>query len=684
MNIWAWVEQAHEELRAQGQERLAHLLYKLPEAVCADQHAQVEALVPEALALARATRNPWLEIFVRHWHLQSRVLKRMEAGALAEAVSLVEFSHRPENRDCPQSVCTTQDLASCYTCADGPGYAPERLALAGETLQRLTPNWACFVCVSSEYAEALVDSGRHQEALDFLDTQERAVGTHQSTAKERQRLFRWRFWSLFHLGRYDQALSCAQKALDILDDIHLLDHARILKALALAALNRPDEAMDCLPSLEEVGSTVSFYEPMAITLERLVPLGTVANDLALDRVLRRFQRALQNNRVVRVALEMALRRARLALARGRRGSARRCLQEAEALLPQLRAPLNAPHQIAELRSQVGECVLALPETPDLVSVDPDPELALEVLLAAWKRWPGHSGLREMLIQALWQNEQSDLLLDLLREWCQQEPDNPQVVARLGEFLLSDNRQAELLQLCADGLATAAKADMTTQVLWLRARALQRLGRFQDARADLEAILELDPEVVNTRLLLAQVCLKLDDAAAGLRYLLEVLPLKADEVGPWDWDIMAHAAILDDWARLRHHAARLGLELQGSEGPVDERWELVYLRIREEDGSERDWFGQRTGPVTALVLQFPDIGSPNGHLDDRVVFDAAPLSDGGDDELKTFRVLAVRQRGQARCFVMEGVHPGEPLIDELRSALSPHMRIRDASSRDYQN
>jgi hypothetical protein len=67
----------------------------------------------------------------------------------------------------------------------------------------------------------------------------------------------------------------------------------------------------------------------------------------------------------------------------------------------------------------------------------------------------------------------------------------------------------------------------------------------------------------------------------------------------------------------------------------------------------------------------------------VVFDATPLSDGGDDELKTFRVLAVRQRGQARCFVMEGVHPGEPLIDELRSALSPHMRIRDASSRDYQ-
>lgn len=682
MNVWAWVEQAYEELRSQGQERLAYLLYRLPEAVCADEHAQVEALVPEALGLARATRNPWLEIFVRHWHLQSRVLKRMEGAALAEAVSLVEFSHRPENRDCPQSVCTTQDLASCYSCADGPGYAPERLALAGETLQRLNPSWNCFICVSGEYAEALVDSGRYQEALDFLATQERQVGLNKDTAKERQRLFRWRFWSLFHLGRYNEALNCAEKALEILDEIHLVNHARILKALALSALNRPDEATDCLPSLAEVGSTVSFYGPMASTLERLVPLGRVSNDLALDRVLRRFQRDLQGNRVVRVAFEMALRRARLALARERKGTARQCLEEAEAMLAELRTPLQAPLQIAELRSQLGDCAVVLSESPDLLVVDPDPELALEILAAAWERWPGHPKLRDLLIRALWQTEQSDRLLRVLQEWFQKEPDNPQAVGRLGEFLLAENRLAELLELCAGGLTGKAQTELTTDYLWLRARGLRRLRRLQEARADLEAIIELDPGVVNTRLLLAEVCLKLNDPAAGLKSLFEVVRLQGDEVGPWDWDIMTHATILDDWATLRRHAARLEIELQGSEGPVDERWEFLRLRIREEDGSERDWFGQRTGPVSAIVLQFPDIGSPKGHLNDRVVFDAEPLTPGGDDDLKTFQVLSIKERGQARTFVMEGVHPGEPFIQELRAALSPEMRIRDASSEEY--
>ncbi len=53
----------------------------------------MDATYPEALALAREARNPWLEVFVRHWNLQSRVLHRHEvADWMSEAVSLLQFT----------------------------------------------------------------------------------------------------------------------------------------------------------------------------------------------------------------------------------------------------------------------------------------------------------------------------------------------------------------------------------------------------------------------------------------------------------------------------------------------------------------------------------------------------------------------------------------------------------------
>ncbi len=168
MDLWAWVNQAEEALKAAGQGRLAELLEKLPEYTCDNRHTQVDAIYPEALALAKASGRPWVEVFVRHWNLQSRILHRYEvADWMEEAVSLVEFAHREETRDCPQSMCVTQDLVSCYGNIDGPGYAPERLSATEETLARIDATWPCFTCISSEHAEALIDDGRPEEALAF-------------------------------------------------------------------------------------------------------------------------------------------------------------------------------------------------------------------------------------------------------------------------------------------------------------------------------------------------------------------------------------------------------------------------------------------------------------------------------------------------------------------------------------
>ena len=91
MDIWRWLTEAQRGLMRRGHVRLARALDELPSLVVDEEHDAVDALVAEALPLARAADNPWLEVFVRHWALQSRVLHRYEArehiAALREEVA---------------------------------------------------------------------------------------------------------------------------------------------------------------------------------------------------------------------------------------------------------------------------------------------------------------------------------------------------------------------------------------------------------------------------------------------------------------------------------------------------------------------------------------------------------------------------------------------------------------------
>ena len=149
MDIWAWVQSKKRALRAAGHVRLATIMTRLPTLVCDMKHEQAESLVPEGLVLARQLDEPWIEIFLRHWLMQSRVLDRRQGRAnLEECVELLELAHRDNNRECPQSVCVVQDFANCYGIADGPGYADDRLRVSAETLARIDPTWPCFRCIS--------------------------------------------------------------------------------------------------------------------------------------------------------------------------------------------------------------------------------------------------------------------------------------------------------------------------------------------------------------------------------------------------------------------------------------------------------------------------------------------------------------------------------------------------------
>lgn len=126
MDIWQWVSEAVTDLQESGQPSLATILNRLSEAALAHRYEEADALAYEALGLARSLGGSWLQVFIWQWHLQARVATLGEgASALAEAVSALEAAHRDETRDCPQAVCTVQDLAICYSRTDGMGWAPE-------------------------------------------------------------------------------------------------------------------------------------------------------------------------------------------------------------------------------------------------------------------------------------------------------------------------------------------------------------------------------------------------------------------------------------------------------------------------------------------------------------------------------------------------------------------------------
>ena len=112
MDIWSWVHECEESLREQGEHRVADIIDELPSAVVNDDFVRADGLYREGLTHARRLKHRWLEVFFRHWNLQSKVLKQQDVkGMKKEAVSLLDFAHQEQTKDCPQSVCVVQDLA---------------------------------------------------------------------------------------------------------------------------------------------------------------------------------------------------------------------------------------------------------------------------------------------------------------------------------------------------------------------------------------------------------------------------------------------------------------------------------------------------------------------------------------------------------------------------------------------
>lgn len=684
MNIWAWVERAQEELRAAGRSRLAELMDLVPEYMSDNKHEQLDAIMPEAIALAREAKQPWIEVFLRHWHLQSCILQRyLIREYLPDAVSLIELANRDETRNCPQSVCTTQDLANCYAHADGPGYAKERLAVASETLARITPDWPCFTCISGEYATALIDSDDPQGALDLIHKQKSEL-VRIGRADRRDDMCGTEVDALILLGRLEEAYALNERAQDRLRGESFMEFRRLDRARILARLGRIEEAKKSLPPFDRVVRTQSQYEPWVDAVEHLALAGVLENGVRLFGELETLHRLMKKNGVIRRAIRIAHAQARLALVASRPQLAARSARAIEALIPELRLPLDAPAELEALRAKVAAAasqrvVPPLPETPEetIALLSGEVEVDFELLERATDNWPAHEELAIRLADALLALRDVEGAKQVFAAIGARAADGaPNALMRQLHMLSSHGERGELERTASARLANAENTEIAARSHWALAIHHSTHERWEPARAELLKILELKADAVNTTIMLAKIERKLGDTAsafARVDALIDSAP-----PGLIDWERMISGTLLARWKAVRDSAKRLGFELEG-EGPVDHDGEIC--RVRFDDDKMR--YAIRTGPVTARIVEVAFPSETQRYLD-RVVLDVAPPDDDAGGEVRVHGCAGILSRGGFKSFAIDGFHPGDAALVRLREAAAKTgARLEVRSDENYQ-
>lgn len=672
MDIWAWLSPVCETLVERGEGRFVERLRSLSHYVCQDDHAVVDALVPELLAEAKRIDHPWLEVFIRHWDLQSRILRRgIVDGALDDAVRLLDLTAREECRDCPQSVCAVQDLACGYGFADGPGFAPERLEVTRETLERIDPSWPCFVCISAEQAKALRDAGRPEEALAFLEAQEAHA---QSTHFDDERAL-----CLLQLGRPQEAL----KLIDTPVARNLGRHGdierRLLQARTLAEAGRAKEALDRLPDLgDEVAPTPVFYPDWIRVAERLAGEDPgVPNDSVLDDRVAAMCSRLASQGALRLAFEAARARVRLALARGQKRTAEDALEQLEAVAGELKRPLDAPEIVAAARAEVEAAPEPTPpslaESPEaiLAELPDDRERAWPVLVAASERWPASVEVAATLGQAARTPREGAIAIARAEAAARAgRGDDRVIVSTWGHLVWSF--QPEQLDAWAEARHADGPEPGSTAEFVLGRRA-EAEGRPEEARAHYEAVLAHDPDARNTRRALAGLLSEQGELAAALDHLddLDLRIENPEERRSNDWTRVVLATRLERWDRVRALATALELEFDAGEGPIREAWHEIRLRYAPPFAEATEVVSAlRTGPVTAEVRTIAPPWEPMRYREE-VVFDPAPVSveeqeDG--ESIATFPVVEVTAKSRFFSFFVEGKRPEAAVLDRLETDL----------------
>lgn len=686
MDIWQWLREVDASLRADGNTRLADLIDKVSNAVTSGQPQGGQAVLPEALAGARALGNSWLEVYFRHWVLNGRV-QRIKEGETAypEALELFTLAQRPENRACPQSVCAAQDLASCYGTVDSKGLAAERIALCRETLDRIDPSWSCFNCLTGELVEALVDDGRGREALELA---ERLVAQphegRQPTVTEFLVLARARLAA----GAYADALALLDfrdsKGIALGNDSqHFLRSCLLVRTFA--ALGEFDLAWSWRPS-EHVAEYHGGSQELVAGLFAVCSAQPHRNTYGMGRRVAATLRHFCKVGAHRLALDTLPYVVRLAVARGSSWSANLALTLARPHLLMLRAPHGAPELFAELEALVGAMPtigLPVPATQLLqhlglpreyepyyyAELRDNPEQDLAYLLLAAAELPAEAAVANAIAAAMRACGAPQEARDYLWVFVRAHPEQDEAVTNLLDDLLCSSivtGQVRTDHGAARQLAEFLAQHNLTMSYWCHARTAANQRRWSEVGDYAALLVGLDQTDHRARTMWAAAALRAMQFDTALQVAQELAEVEVDGDNR-HWRIIVAASALQRWEVVCAACAKLESPFQARE-PDDEP-EMIEV-ARCEDGSFKSWEARRTGPAIARITTIANDGGRQ-RVGDLVVFDPNPEFQRNDEDypLRSYDLVHVLEEGGYGDYhVVSGVHPGEERFSVLTAAL----------------
>lgn len=680
MDNFAWVNDLSEQLKKQGQARLASLIDEIPYHQYQGNYAMVDALVPEALASSRSLDIPWLEVYFKHWLCSSRILRQHGESHLADVVSTYELAHQEQNLGCPQSVCLTQDLVATYGNVDGPGWAPERLAACDETLARIDTTWDCHTCLSIERINALGDQGQPREALVFLGHQrqaQEAAGKPASQAFLTPEVNQW------------LALRDPQKALALLDaaqeeepdnDSPREQIARLLlRVRALAMAGQTQAAQELLPPYAELGPAdpVEWCRAALAICTQSPAYNTPVLGHAFWRTLNHVHTAGSH----RMLIDLALAQANLALQRGAVWLAEQALALAQQHLPMLRQDLGAAKQLQAAQDTLAQAgVSALPcPAEELLAWLAEPqgqnlstEMSVQYLSLAHQALPKDEFIAIQLASVLTDFGCTELARSRVAHMVLAAPQSIPLQNRWFSTCLADQDYPAITEQ-----VQRIRAHLPALATWYEARAAFQQERHNEVGPLVERLLQLDPEAIPAHTLWAQAAMAMKDYDTAVAQRLLALTHMPEPGSKYHWEVLIAATAAQQWAQVRTQARHLKMTLDDADSedsPVEEDWGYIHLRF-EENGRSNDVLAQRTGPATARIAQIAS-HQETQRMDDWVVFAPTLMEDPPEDPealenyihvfSAPFHVL--QKGGFGPSYMLDGVHPGEDRLDALRQAL----------------
>ncbi|MGW0480822.1 tetratricopeptide repeat protein [Nonomuraea sp. NPDC003214] len=662
VDIWAWVGETQQQLSEAGNVGLAMALGDLPAQAYEGRYPQLDVMAPAIAQQAETLEQPWLEFYARYWHLIGRIGDRAQgAVAIEDAEHLLAFAQREEVRSCPATPAAVEALAIAWANADGPGYANERLETLGAAIEQAEPAGPAYSGLVTQYVAALVDAGRAGEAVSYAES---AVERLRAAGRESS----WELGAesaraLLAAGRAEDALTALQAAAGFqADDPVAKDHRDgVRRALILATLGRVAEAVDALPDLDVVGEHPRVFVEWTRAVSLLASSSQITNTWQLGRVLRQWIDYFGMMGGYRARVELALVAGDLAVARQGVWQARLLADLAESGAGELRDASGVAERVAALRAAAD--ATTEPEAPGPLEERVGYFDAADGYNADPERWVGWlAPLSGKDIEATrrhtttlgflgYPSSGADIYWKMLVDSGDIASADGDDVAYLTTLLI-EARQDERLEQMAGKLPHDAK--------WLT------LARLHSARERWAEALDAAEHAVaagagvEARRVLAGAAQQVDENARGAGALLEVLDELTDE-DVWRMIVMATAA--EDWDTVRKGAAKIGMPIKSTEGPIEEELGLIRVILPAPDGGQRQVLSIRTGPATAR-LALPQPRGMEYNAGDLVVFDPQllePLPEDPQEQqnfVPPFAAVSILRPGGYTSYFFDGAAPSE--------------------------